>query len=449
MPDALDLSSDGAWIAKGNTTVDVCRVGGEWTRVSSDGTAPKWLVPGVSLVYTRHSSDGPFVRADLTAEGGKATELHPRGFNGFCASGERWAGYRSDGGAPYIVWWDNARTENASSPAISASGVKAWLQHNTGDLYVAGQRIDGPNCRAPRFTGEWLAWEKGGQVYARRPGGSITPALNVELNEGTAIILLAPDGEVWLLTNGQRRTLLRPLGAYLGYELARAGDQYNPAGAFVGPGRALVIWSPNAGGVESRPIDTTTPRVDLRPPAGPVEDTSGDPFDILPYMLPAVGRRQRTGSHDMCWFIDEQQRRWWEIKFSNEDSHEGYAWDAEFVRLYEDRSQSEVGAEPPLDYAFTDDRWCRRVTRVGEVLEHPSNTLIRFDPRTNRVVSADSFPYRTTVLKRYAAIDCGGQVGIAQAVLLEYWPLYPSGRPETNLYAMGWGRVEWSLYQAA
>lgn len=266
-------------IAGGSTAITI--VGGR--QVTPNGFAPQWADEH-TLYYSRHEGN-EFVRAIEQADGSWREEHVTRGFNSFAALGPLWGGFYNDAGAAWIAWSTGPLQANAGSPALYASGQRAWLEYSTGRLFLNGSVLDSRACTEPRVQGDLLVWraEDGRDVCARLPNGQVENRLNVEPQEFWPVPLLSPAGESWILTNSQTRCLLRPVGSMLGY-IIRAGEHTNfPDARFLPNGLIRVTWTDDAGNLTVEDINPLSTRVDLRltppPPPPPTLNPPGVTID--------------------------------------------------------------------------------------------------------------------------------------------------------------------------
>lgn len=413
------------------------------------GTSGQWS--GEDAVFYTSKSDGAFQRW----RNGQVSTVRAQGFNAFSVAFGRWVGWRPDTG---LVWHDEVVWPGWSAPTLSET---RWAALQNGSLLFAGLadgqagQVVASGAREPRLTGNLLVWIEEDEphqprIYGQRSHGGNNEHLSISGERHFWAVPVIVDGQPWVLTHTDDRLLLYPWGSETGYVVARA-PTHRPDARQLPDGRVRVVWDAERNVLGEAFIDVRTkPRVLLTKtePTEPVEDTSGQAIDPLPYMFGELP--QRDGSHPMCWYVDHARRRWTEVKFGQADSWEGFSWTNTTISLYEDRSQSEPHFNPPWDYAFTEDVWMTRPMRPGQKIQHGGNRLIRFDPRNNQMVNLPgmAFPYETRLGKVYLSYPFGGAVGTRPAIELEAYAL---GSPyvERHTYAFGVGRCIWQAIEVA
>jgi hypothetical protein len=428
------LSPDGHRVASGHKTiwVDGVEIG--------QGFHPVWA--DNDTIYYGRQPDGAFMRW----RGAAPEVIRQAGFNFFhAAPGDRWQGYRPDTG---LTWHDGVTWAGWAEGGLSATRWAARTQSNS-HLYAGpgqgqdGQLIDSRGVLDPCLRGDALAWAVGTKIYGQRHHERAVEDLSLPGEEHFRPIPVLAEGQLYILTHTHDRLLLYKWGEGItdGWVVARGTTDFPDARFVTGTNSIRVVWSDRGELKQTTiPLDRPTERLIFD---GPVEDTSGVPFDALPFFLPSLGRRQRTGSHEMCWHFHTD--RITEIRFAHPDHWVALNWDERGIYLYEDRAQSEPSQNPGLDYSFTEDLWVKRFPTLNEPIDHLNNILIRFNPLTNQIMPerCHPFPYRTTVVKKYLEYDHGGVIGRVPTIVIEYWMDYPHGPREHSYLGFGWGLVKW------
>jgi hypothetical protein len=410
-------------------------------QVIGPGTGPRYQ--DHDTIFYGRQPDGAFMRWD---RGSTPVVVREQGFNFYdIAPDGRWMGYRAD--PPRVIWSDGGVWEGWADGDISNTRWAA-RQHSNSALWAGtgqgqnGRLVDARGCSDVRLLEDILVWSVGDHIYAQRSHGARIEDWSIAGQSHFWPVPVVVGTKLYVLTHTFDRLLLYEAkeGQTHGY-VVTTGITDMPDALHMGGNRVRVVWS-NRGELGERFIDLTDSEVDLRDHV-PVEDTSGQTFDLLPYFVPAPGRRQRSGAHEMCWHVDDVSRRVYEIRFDVADSWVCLSWDDNWIYLYEDRAQSEPNHNPSNDYSLTDARWVPRWGKVGDTIDHPNNIKIRWDPRTNKYHSHETWPYRTKIVTRYSEIDMKGDIGVDEAVAIEFWPLHPRGNREIALHGKNWSLVQW------
>lgn len=258
-------------VAGGSLTVSIAGGG----VVAQNALGPQWA--GERTLYYARNTTGVLYRAVERADGTwSESALTLRGVNQFTANEWGWGVSWVVAGQATVYWHNGTQQDGISSPTLSPSGQRAWLEHGTGRLFVDGVLIDGRACLEPRFTGEILAWraDDGRDVCVALTQGQIENRLNVESREFWPIAFVGPGGETWLLTHSDTRLLLRPVGSLTGYIVATGNTSY-PDARFLDATTIKLAWTDAAGALTVAHVNTSTPRVNLRP--GPVPNPMNPP----------------------------------------------------------------------------------------------------------------------------------------------------------------------------
>lgn len=446
------LSDDGRDLVAGHAEIwinDAVRVG--------PGTSPQWADDG-SIYYARQP-DGALMRR---FPDGRVEPVRGHAFNGFTVGGaDRWAGWNmlGPGGAVQTVFSNGTIVPGWSGPALSRDpGVWAAIEHATGRLIThAGVplRYAESGCREPRWCGRALVWnvhhDGRWQIAGMREPGTTPELLNVEREEFWPVPLLI-GGELWLMTHSHNRLMLRPWRDTTGYVVARGTTNWPDAKQNGQTTNVRVVWDALRNTLLEEDVDVSAPRVDLRlqPPADPIPDTSGRLIDIFPYIIPQPGRFPRTShleghGHEMD--VRREGNSLYELRFGEPDhwvrldivNQNG----VEGIALIEDRSRD---GQSTGDYSITDGRWARRHMRVGEVIDHPDNVLVRYNPDTCEIVDVHRLPYRSSLYAAYLSYDCGGSIGVQPVIVMNTDGGGLEDTYELGYFALGWGFFKWEEY---
>lgn len=248
--------------------------------IAPNAQAPQWADEH-TIYYTREST-GMLYRA-VERENGSWSEtlITTHGVNLFTVTPSAWAASWITDGQAVTLWPGLVSQVGVSSPALSPSGQRAYLEYGTGRLFVNDVLTDNRQCLEPRFTGEILAWraDDGHDVCVRFANGAVENRLNVESREYWPIAFTGPDGTPWLLTHSDTRLLLRPVGSLTGY-IVSVGITSYPDAHFLDGSTVKLVWTDNAGNLTVAHVNTAAPRVDLRPgaePPDPPEPTVNPP----------------------------------------------------------------------------------------------------------------------------------------------------------------------------
>jgi hypothetical protein len=279
-------------------------------------------------------------------------------------------------------------------------------------------------------------------------------------------------GQWWVLYISENHgVVLHPFGSLVGYAHAPMGDAWPTMRALTD--RMLRVATSRtqgeqAGDVWVRDYDvvsnlvrnpwgdnvwTPIKRTDLGasvtlPSTGPVLDTSGQPFDMLPYFIGGQWpHTSKPGDHNgtLDCVHDPAARTVTFVKWENPACRETYRYDDQWLSLHEDRTD-ELSDSGRNAWHLTDGRWCPRVARVGDVIDAPGNQIERFGPAGVRT-SIAPFAYRNEVVAHYSAYPFGGDVGTRECVVLRYDPTFSQidhrGNYELFYYCLPFGWVRW------
>lgn len=446
------LSDNGRDVVAGHAEIwinDTVRVG--------PGTSPQWADDG--SIYFARQPDGAFMRR---FPDGRVEPVRGHAFNGFSIGGAgRWAGWNmlGPGGGVQTVFDNGTIVPGWSGPALSRDpGVWAAIEHATGRLIThAGvpSRYASSGCREPRWCGRALVWnvhlDGRWQVAGMLEPGSTPELLNVEHEEFWPVPVLI-GGAMWLMTHSHSRLMLRPWRESRGYVVANGMTNWPDAKQVDQTTNVRVVWDALRNTLLEEEIDVSDLRVDLRiqPPAEPVEDTGGRVIDLFPYIIPLPGRVPRTShleghGHEMDVRLEGNSL--YELRFGESDhwvrmdilNENG----VESIATREDRSRD---GQSTGDYSVTDGVGIRRYMRVGELIDHPDNVLVRYNPDTCEIVDVHRLPYRSSFHKAYLSFDCGGSIGTQPVVVVKYDPGSFTDSYELAYYALGWGFFKWEEY---
>lgn len=183
--------------------------------------------------------------------------------------------------------------------------------------------------------------------------------------------------------------------------------------------------------------------------AGPAAPTPGGPaagaaVDVVDYVVGEASLWPRVGNHYSNQVVDLARREVCWVKYANPQRFECWRWDDRFVYHAVDHA---VDGDTGESYRFSDGRWLpRRLTADGWSIDLPANGIEWFAPPCTRdAARSHAFPYRQRAWLSPQA-DAGGDLGVRDAIVLEYAPYDPvSGRstPERFHFAKGAGWYRW------
>jgi hypothetical protein len=182
-----------------------------------------------------------------------------------------------------------------------------------------------------------------------------------------------------------------------------------------------------------------------------VEDTSGVAFDFMPYFLGLLDGWPHTGSHTFDCLVDPTQKTITFVKGELPNTLEVYRYDGEALYQVRDTNgPDELPAGVSLIYHLGPvAKWMLRTAKVGTTCEL-HGTLQRINP-DGTVQREDPFAYRTTLLRKFSAYPCGGDIGTVPVVVLQYDPNIDNpghGAFEWGWFAYDWGCFRWQSFRA-
>jgi hypothetical protein len=166
--------------------------------------------------------------------------------------------------------------------------------------------------------------------------------------------------------------------------------------------------------------------------------------DVVEFVIGDPTLWPRVGNHYSNQIVDQARQEVCWVKYANPQRFECWRWDDAFVYHAVDHA---VDGDTGESYSFTDGRWLPRwlSTDVWS-LDLRGNRIVWFDPPCVRDAGrSGQFPYRQRAWFE-PQVDAGGDLGVRDAVVLEYSPYDPaSGRTTTERFhfARGAGWYRW------